>query len=104
MLAVANVLCDSPMQRRFHEEPQVEATERLLHEKFPRMWKLEKIDKSIVDAHALLSVEQKQRLAEASAHGQAGAFGAEAAPARAAAAAANKSAVKLAAEHHRSEP
>lgn len=105
MLAVANVLCDSPMQRRFHEEPQVEATERLLHEKFPRMWKLEKIDKAIVDAHALLSLEQKQRLAEVSAaHGQVGALGAEAAPARVAAAGASKSAVKLAAEHHRSEP
>jgi len=106
MLAVANVLCDSPMQRRFHDEPQVEATERLLHEKFPRMWKLEKIDKAVTDAHALLSLEQKQRLAEASAaHGQVGALGAEAAPARvAAAAAASSSKVKLAAEHHRSEP
>ena len=105
LLAVANVLCDSPIQRRFHEEPQVEATERLLHEKFPRMWKLEKIDKAILDAHALLSMEQKQRLAEASAaHGQAGALDTEAAPARATTAAANSSAVKLAAEHHRSEP
>ena len=33
LLSVANVLCDSSMQRRFHAEPQVAATERLLHEK-----------------------------------------------------------------------
>jgi cyclic beta-1,2-glucan synthetase len=105
LLAVANVLCDAPMQRRFHEEPQVEATERLLHEKFPRVWKLEKVEKAVVEAHALLSVEQKQRLAEASAaHGLAGLAADAAGPARAATAAANKSAVKLATENHRSEP
>jgi hypothetical protein len=33
LLSVANVLCDSSIQRRFHAEPQVAATERLLHEK-----------------------------------------------------------------------
>jgi cyclic beta-1,2-glucan synthetase len=104
LVAVANVLCDAPMQRRFHAEPLVEATERLLHEKFPRMWKLEKVEKSIVDAHALLSVEQKQRLAEASVlHGQPAVEGTEAAPARTSAAAASSSAVKLATEHHRSD-
>jgi cyclic beta-1,2-glucan synthetase len=36
MLAAANVLCDSAMQRRFHAEPRVAANERLLHEKLPR--------------------------------------------------------------------
>jgi hypothetical protein len=30
---VANVLCDSSIQRRFHAEPQVAATERILHER-----------------------------------------------------------------------
>jgi cyclic beta-1,2-glucan synthetase len=34
-VAAANILCDSPMQRRFHAEPRVAATERLLHEKAP---------------------------------------------------------------------
>jgi cyclic beta-1,2-glucan synthetase len=35
LLAIANALCDSSMQRRFHAEPGVMATERLLHEKQP---------------------------------------------------------------------
>jgi hypothetical protein len=33
LLAAANVLCDSSIQRRFHGEPQVAATERILHER-----------------------------------------------------------------------
>ena len=33
LLSIANVLCDSSIQRRFHAEPQVAATERILHEK-----------------------------------------------------------------------
>lgn len=33
LLAITNALCDSSMQRRFHAEPGVMATERLLHEK-----------------------------------------------------------------------
>jgi cyclic beta-1,2-glucan synthetase len=36
LMAVANVLCNSSSQRRFHAEPMVAATERLLHEKAPR--------------------------------------------------------------------
>ncbi|HEY2462341.1 MAG TPA: glucoamylase family protein [Candidatus Acidoferrum sp.] len=36
LMSAANVLCDSSMQRRFHAEPLVAATERLLHEKAPR--------------------------------------------------------------------
>jgi cyclic beta-1,2-glucan synthetase len=36
LLAAANVLCDSAMQRRFHAEPRVAAMERLLHERQPR--------------------------------------------------------------------
>jgi cyclic beta-1,2-glucan synthetase len=37
LMAVANVLCNASSQRRFHTEPMVAATERLLHEKAPRM-------------------------------------------------------------------
>jgi hypothetical protein len=37
LMAVANTLCNSSAQRRFHAEPMVAATERLLHEKAPRM-------------------------------------------------------------------
>jgi cyclic beta-1,2-glucan synthetase len=33
LLSIANVLCDSSIQRRFHAEPLVAATERILHEK-----------------------------------------------------------------------
>lgn len=33
LLSIANVLCDSSIQRRFHAEPQVAATERILHER-----------------------------------------------------------------------
>ena len=36
LISVANVLCDGSSQRRFHSEPMVAATERLLHEKAPR--------------------------------------------------------------------
>lgn len=36
LMAVANLLCDGSSQRRFHAEPMVAATERLLHEKVPR--------------------------------------------------------------------
>jgi cyclic beta-1,2-glucan synthetase len=104
MLAVANVLCDAPMQRRFHAEPRVEATERLLHEKFPRIWKLEKVDKAVVDAHALLSVEQKKRLAEAaSLHGAVATTGAETAEPSPSSGQTAKPPVKLAAEQHRSD-
>jgi len=37
LMAVANVLCNASSQRRFHAEPMVAATERLLHEKAPRV-------------------------------------------------------------------
>ncbi len=33
LLSVANVLCESSIQRRFHAEPLVAATERILHER-----------------------------------------------------------------------
>ncbi|MFZ0967498.1 MAG: glucoamylase family protein [Candidatus Acidiferrales bacterium] len=36
----ASVLCHSSMQRRFHAEPMVGATERVLHERMPRLLKM----------------------------------------------------------------
>jgi hypothetical protein len=41
LMAVANTLCKSSLQRRFHAEPLVAATERLLHERAPRIPVLE---------------------------------------------------------------
>jgi cyclic beta-1,2-glucan synthetase len=41
LMSVANILCDSSSQRRFHAEPMVAATERLLHEKAPRTSQVE---------------------------------------------------------------
>jgi cyclic beta-1,2-glucan synthetase len=38
--AAASVLCESSMQRRFHAEPMVAATERILHERMPRLLKV----------------------------------------------------------------
>jgi hypothetical protein len=35
LLAICNLLFDNPMQRYFHAEPQVLATELLLHERLP---------------------------------------------------------------------
>jgi cyclic beta-1,2-glucan synthetase len=35
LLSVANLLADSAIQERFHREPMVAATERLLHERVP---------------------------------------------------------------------
>ncbi|MDX2154595.1 MAG: glucoamylase family protein [Bryobacteraceae bacterium] len=35
LTAIANALCDNAMQRRFHAEPMVQATELLLHERVP---------------------------------------------------------------------
>jgi cyclic beta-1,2-glucan synthetase len=42
LVAAANALCDSAMQRRFNAEPCVAATERILHEKRPRVIVVEK--------------------------------------------------------------
>jgi cyclic beta-1,2-glucan glucanotransferase len=35
LLSICNLLFDNPIQRYFHAEPQVMATERLLHERLP---------------------------------------------------------------------
>ncbi|HXW18159.1 MAG TPA: glucoamylase family protein [Candidatus Acidoferrales bacterium] len=40
LVAAASVLCGLSMQRRFHAEPMVGATERILHERMPRMLKV----------------------------------------------------------------
>jgi len=37
LVAAANVLCNSAMQRRFHSEPRLAAIERALHERPPRV-------------------------------------------------------------------
>ncbi|HTP45284.1 MAG TPA: glucoamylase family protein [Candidatus Acidoferrum sp.] len=42
LVAAANALCDSVMQERFHAEPCVAATERILQEKRPRVVTIEK--------------------------------------------------------------
>src|SRR5262249_23705165 len=41
LISVANTLCNGSSQRRFHAEPMVAATERLLHEKVLRTTQLE---------------------------------------------------------------
>jgi cyclic beta-1,2-glucan synthetase len=41
LMSVANLLCDGSSRRRFHAEPMVSATERLLHEKAPRTTQFE---------------------------------------------------------------
>jgi cyclic beta-1,2-glucan synthetase len=41
LMSVANILCNSSSPRRFHAEPMVAATERLLHEKAPRTSQVE---------------------------------------------------------------
>jgi len=41
LISVANALCNGSSQRRFHAEPMVAATERLLHEKVTRTSQLE---------------------------------------------------------------
>jgi cyclic beta-1,2-glucan synthetase len=40
LTTAASVLCHSSMQRRFHAEPMVGATERILHERMPRLLKM----------------------------------------------------------------
>jgi len=53
LLSIANVLCDSSIRRRFHAEPQVAATERILHER------------ANTTENAVAASAQKQRKAEA---------------------------------------
>jgi cyclic beta-1,2-glucan synthetase len=55
LLAAANVLCDWPMQRRFHAEPRVAAVERLLHERQPRVLRYEEDAESVSESNAVLA-------------------------------------------------
>ena len=58
LLSIANVLCDSSIQRRFHAEPQVAATERILHEKATTSEAMNVTKAQRQRAEALLSEEQ----------------------------------------------
>jgi hypothetical protein len=49
LVAAANALCNSSMQRRFHAEPMVAATERLLHETARGMAVVDANEKSELD-------------------------------------------------------
>ncbi|HEY2456678.1 MAG TPA: glucoamylase family protein [Candidatus Acidoferrum sp.] len=60
LVAAANILCDQAMQRRFHAEPCVAATERLLDEKLPRAVPYEEDTETISkSAPALLNLKRK---------------------------------------------
>ena len=60
LVAAANVLCDSAMQRRFHAEPRVAAIERLLHEKPPRVLPYEESAEEISkSAHPLIDLAKQ---------------------------------------------
>jgi hypothetical protein len=63
LIAVANVLCNSSSQRRFHAEPMVAATERLLHEKVPRAPNLES-PQTETDSVTQLAEEQAENAQE----------------------------------------
>ncbi len=64
LMAVANILCDASSQRRFHAEPMVAATERLLHEKAPRIAEFEPSgaveNDELAAAHDNLSTAQNE--------------------------------------------
>lgn len=63
LMSIANVVCDSSSQRRFHAEPIVAATERLLHEKAPRTSQFEAsaaAEESSIDAASQDSAEIAQ--------------------------------------------
>ena len=64
LMAVANVLCNASSQRRFHAEPAVAATERLLHEKAPRMPILEEPQTETQDGNTESAVEQAETAEE----------------------------------------
>ena len=58
LVALANLLTGSPMHRRFHAQPMVAATERLLHEKLPRTVPIEHGDDQARKRSTLTSREQ----------------------------------------------
>ncbi len=49
LLSVSNLLSDEAVQRLFHEEPLVQATERLLHERVPPNVLIEQNDLEMLD-------------------------------------------------------
>jgi len=57
LVAAANVLCDSAIQRRFHAEPCVAATERILQEKRARVITVEKDAEKIREKAPLPTAE-----------------------------------------------
>lgn len=59
LVAATNALCENVMQRRFHDEPRVEATERLLLEKFPRVPVVQPGDEGAADAPTLLQLGRR---------------------------------------------
>jgi cyclic beta-1,2-glucan synthetase len=50
LMSAANVLCNGSSQRRFHAEPRVAATERLLHEKVLRTTQMEESAETAANA------------------------------------------------------
>jgi cyclic beta-1,2-glucan synthetase len=64
LMAVANVLCNASSQRRFHAEPMVASTERLLHEKAPRMPILESPQTEAGDSEAEVAVAPDRNVQE----------------------------------------
>jgi hypothetical protein len=59
LVAATNALCENSMQRRFHDEPRVQATERLLLEKFPRVPVVEPGHEGVAAASALLQLGRR---------------------------------------------
>jgi cyclic beta-1,2-glucan synthetase len=59
LVAATNALCENSMQRRFHDEPRVQATARLLLEKFPRVPVVEPGHEGVAAASALLQLGRR---------------------------------------------
>jgi len=59
LVAATNALCENSMQRRFHDEPRVQATERLLLEKYPRVPVVEPAHESVTSASTLLQLGRR---------------------------------------------
>ena len=58
LLSVANLLAESAIQRRFHDEPLVAATERLLHERVPGTISIDRADQT--ESHGLVAAGATQ--------------------------------------------
>lgn len=62
LVAIANVLCDYSMQRRFHAEPAVAAAERLLNEKYPSVIPLQDAAAEAPEADSTVAAMAQQVL------------------------------------------